>query len=92
MPSFLHRDTNQYFPATGLFEYNGSKCRIMETNKFDEYTQVNTLTWRLERNDQLLKDEYYFRMKMFCSHEMNILLDNSGLVIKNKIFKYLEPS
>jgi hypothetical protein len=60
----------------------------METNKFDEYTQVNTLTWRLERNDQLLKDEYYFRMKMFCSHEMNILLDNSGLVIKNKMGDY----
>ena len=62
----------------------------MGTNKFDEYTQVNTLTWRLERNDQLLKDEYYFRMKMFYPHEMNILLDNSGLVIKNKMSYYEE--
>ena len=53
-PSFLYRDTNQYFPVTGLFEYIGSKCRIMETNKFNEYTQVNTITWRLERNGQLL--------------------------------------
>ena len=60
----------------------------METNKFDEYTQVNTLTWRLEQNGQLLKDEYYFRMKIFYSHEMNILLDNSGLVIKNKMGDY----
>ena len=67
MPSFLHRDTNQYFPATGLFEYNGSKCRIMETNKFYKY---------------------YFRMKMFYPHEMDILLDNSGLVIKNKMGDY----
>ena len=60
----------------------------METNKFDEYTQVNTLTWRLERNGQLLKDEYYFRMKMFYLYEMNILLDNSSLVIKNKMSDY----
>ena len=57
----------------------------METTKFDEYTQVNTLTWRLEQNGQLLKDEYYFRMKIFYPHEMNIFLDNSGLVIKNKM-------
>ena len=60
----------------------------METNKFDEYTQVNTLTWRLERNGQLLKDEYYFRMNMFYPHEMYIFLDNSGLIIKNKMSGY----
>ena len=60
----------------------------METNKFDEYTQVNTLTWHLERNGQLFKDEYYFRIKMFYPHEMDILLDNSGLIINNKMGDY----
>ena len=60
----------------------------METNKFDEYTQVNILTWHLERNGELLKDEYRFRMKMFYPHEMDIFLDNSGLVIKNKMGDY----
>ena len=60
----------------------------METNKYDDYTQINTVTWRLEWNRKLLVDKYHFYMKMYYPHEMDILLGNSGLVIKKKMGAY----
>ena len=87
-PNVLYRDKNQYFPATGFFQYNGSKCRIMETNHYDQYTQVNRITWRLEQNTKLRREKYNFSMKMYYPHEMDILLGESGLLIKEKIGNY----
>ena len=47
-PSFLYRDSNKLYPETVYFDYDGSKCRIMGTNEFDESSQVNHLKWFLE--------------------------------------------
>jgi len=86
--SFLFRDTGQYFPATDIFEYKGSKCKIMETNEYDERTQINKVTWRLEQNNQIVGDKYYFNMRMYYPHEMDILFGDSGLLIKEKMGDY----
>ena len=63
-PSFLYREVGKLYPATSLFDYDGNSCRIMETNEFDNETQVNQLIWRLERDGQLPPEEYYFNMRM----------------------------
>ena len=60
----------------------------METNQYDQYTQVNRVTWRLEQNRTLLWEKYSFSMKMYYPHEMDILLGESDLFIKEKIGNY----
>ena len=87
-PSFLYREAGRLYPATSLFEYDGSKCRIMETNAFDDETQVNQLTWRLERDGQLAPEEYCYNMRMIYPHSMDILLSEAGLIIKEKLGNY----
>ncbi|MBH09795.1 MAG: hypothetical protein CMG74_05445 [Candidatus Marinimicrobia bacterium] len=84
-PEFLYRDKDRYYPATDIFEFNGYRCRIMEMNDYDEYTQINRLTWRLEENNNLMEDEFKFSMKMYYPHEIDILLDKTGFIIEKKI-------
>ena len=56
--------------------------------EFDQETQVNSLTWRLERDGELDLDKYTHRMRMFYPHFMDILISSAGLVIKQKIGDY----
>jgi hypothetical protein len=60
----------------------------METNEFDDETQVNQLTWRLERDGQLAPEEYCYNMRMIYPHSMDILLSEAGLIIKEKLGNY----
>ena len=60
----------------------------METNEYDEETQINKLTWYLEKDDQITEDKYFFRMRMYYPHEMDILLADSGFKIEKKIGDY----
>jgi hypothetical protein len=83
-PSFLYREEGMLFPATPYFNFDGNRCRIMESNEFDQETQVNSLTWRLERDGELDLDKYKYSMRMFDPHFMDILISSSGLVIKEK--------
>ncbi|MEO2185451.1 MAG: hypothetical protein ABGX30_02640, partial [bacterium] len=76
------------FPATPYFNFDGNRCRIMESNEFDQETQVNSLTWRLERDGELDLDKYKHSMRMFYPHFMDILISNAGLVIKEKFGDY----
>ncbi len=57
----------------------------METNIFDDDTQVNAIIWCLERDGQLFEEEYHFNMRMYYPHEMDILLNNSNLIINEKL-------
>ena len=87
-PSFLYREAGKLYPVTSLFECDGNKCRIMETNEFDNETQVNQLTWRLERDGQLTPEEYCYSMRIIYPHSMDILLSEAGLIIKEKLGHY----
>ena len=87
-PSFLYRDSNTLHPATSFFDYENSQCRILETNEYDEETQINKLTWYLEKDDQIMEDKYFFSMRMYYPHEMDILLADSGFKIEKKIGDY----
>ena len=60
----------------------------METNEYDEETQINILTWYLEKDDQIMEDKYFFSMRMYYPHEMDILLADSGFKIEKKIGDY----
>jgi len=87
-PSFLYRDKNQLYPATSYFDFEGDACRIMETNTFNEESQVNHLKWQLERDGDLEKEIYEYKMRMFYPHMMDLLLNDAGLNIINKMGDY----
>ena len=86
--SFLYREDGKLYPATSHFNFDGGRCRIMETNEFDDVTQINKLSWRLERNGELETTEYQHSMRMFYPHMMDILLSDAGLEIKEKLGDY----
>ncbi len=87
-PLFLYREEGRLFPATPYFNFDGNRCRIMESNEFDQESQVNSLTWRLERDGELDLDQYTYSMRMFYPHFMDILISSAGLVIKEKFGDY----
>ncbi len=87
-PSFLYREEGKLYPATSHFDFQGSQCRIMETNIFDENSQVNHLKWQLERDGDLEKEIYEYKMRMFYPHMMDILLTDAGLDIQEKMGDY----
>lgn len=87
-PFFLYRKENKLYPATSQFEFEGAQCRIMEKNTFDEATQINHLTWQLERDGNLDNEKYQFSMRMFYPHMMDILLSDAGLRITEKMGDY----
>ena len=87
-PDFLFRELNTLYPATSFFQYKDSQCRIMESNEYDDKTQINKLTWYLEKNGEIMSDEYHYSMRMYYPHEMDILLVESGFHIEEKIGDY----
>ena len=87
-PSFLFRDKNNFYPATGYFSYKSSKCRIIEKNIYDESSSINTLFWNLEVNGIIQPEMYTFKQKMYYPHEMDILFESSSLKIKEKLGSY----
>ena len=87
-PDFLFREPNTLYPATSFFQYKDSQCRIMESNEYDDKTQINKLTWYLEKNGEIMSDEYHYSMRMYYPHEMDILLVESGFHIEEKIGDY----
>ena len=87
-PIFLYREEGKLFPATDFFQYQESNCRIMEKNQYDSISQINQLTWVIERDGELDLEEYNYRMRMYYPHEMDILLSEAGLYINEKIGDY----
>tara|TARA_B100000315_G_scaffold56510_1_gene50855 strand:+ start:1686 stop:2420 length:735 start_codon:yes stop_codon:yes gene_type:complete len=87
-PSFLYREKGKLYPTTSPFDYKGSRCRIMESNIFDEKKQINQLFWQLERDGTLKEEKYEYKMRMFYPHNMDILLSDAGLRITKKMGDY----
>ena len=87
-PIFLNREKGKLFPATDFFQYQESTCRIMEKNKYDSISQINQLTWVIERDGELDPTEYNYRMRMYYPHEMDILLSENGFTIMKKFGNY----
>ena len=87
-PIFLYRKKDRLYPATGYFEFENSRCRIMEKNKYNSESQVNELTWFIEKDGEVTKEEYHYKMRMFYPHEIDIILSESGFIIKDKMGDY----
>ena len=87
-PIFLYREKGKFFPATDFFQYQESSCRIMEKNQYDSISQINQLTWVIERDGELDPIEYKYRMRMYYPHEMDILLSENGFTIIKKFGNY----
>ena len=87
-PIFLYREEGKLFPATDFFQYQESNCRIMEKNQYDSISQINQLTWVIERDGELDLAEYNYRMRMYYPHEMDILLSDNGFTIMEKFGNY----
>ena len=87
-PIFLNREEGKLFPATDFFQYQKSNCRIMEKNQYDSISQINQLTWVIERDGELDLAEYNYRMRMYYPHEMDILLSDNGFTIMEKFGNY----
>ena len=60
----------------------------MEKNKYDSISQINQLTWVIERDGELDQKEYNYRMRMYYPHEMDILLSENGFTIMKKFGNY----
>jgi len=87
-PSFLFRDSDELHAATDFFKFKGSKCRIMEINLFNQETEVNSLTWYLEMDGVIQSEKYSFSQKMYYPHVMDLLFEEAGLQIKEKLGEY----
>ena len=87
-PIFLYREEDKSYPATDYFKFENSRCRIMEKNRYNPQTQINELRWFVERDGKISSEEYHFSMRMFYPHEMDIILSESGFIIKDKIGDY----
>lgn len=83
-PDFLYQGSAGR-PATDYFVYKNKKCRIIEKNKFNEDSQINSLKWYLEEDGIINSPGYAFYQKMYYPHMMDILLDESGFTIERKI-------
>ena len=60
----------------------------MEKNQYDSISQINQLTWVIERDGELDSKEYNYRMRMYYPHEMDILLSDNGFTIMKKFGNY----
>ena len=87
-PSFLYREENKLFPASEIFQFNGDECQIMETNKYNTKTQMNSLIWYIKKNGEIEKEQYRFDLRMFYPHEMDIIFNEAGLKIEKKYGDY----
>ena len=87
-PSFLFRKEGKLFPATDFFNYDGKICRIMEKNQFNQDTQVNDLVWYLEKDGDIIPHEYHFSQKMYYPHSMDILFEEAGFKVEQKMGDY----
>ncbi len=87
-PEFLYRDENKLYPATDFFQFENSQCRIFETNDYDPESQINKLTWYIEKNGKMSLKKYNYSMRMFYPHEMDILFQEQGFIIEDKFGDY----
>ena len=87
-PEFLDRDENKLYPATDFFQFENTKCRILETSRYDSRTQINKLTWYVEKNGEIDSKKYNYSMRMFYPHEMDILFQRGGFTIEDKFGDY----
>jgi len=87
-PEFLYRDKNKLYPATDFFQFENSKCRILEKNQYESETQINNLTWYIEKDGMVDSFQYSYSMRMFYPHEMDILFQESGFIIQDKFGDY----
>ena len=85
---FLYRDAKKLYPATDFFEFENSKCRILERNDYNSDSQINHLTWYIEKDGKLGSVKYNYSMRMFYPHEMDLLFQESGFIIEDKFGDY----
>ena len=85
---FLYRDVKKLYPATDFFEFENSKCRILERNDYNSDSQINHLTWYIEKDGKLSSVKYKYSMRMFYPHEMDLLFQESGFIIEDKFGDY----
>ena len=55
---------------------------------YDSNSQINQLTWVIERDGQIDSTEYNYNMRMYYPHEMDILLYENGFTINEKYGNY----
>ncbi len=87
-PSFLYRETDKLYPVLEEFEYSGHICSIKETNRYDEETEINHLTWYLFRDEKQDPNPYHFDLRMFYPDTMDRLISDAGLTIYDKFGDY----
>ena len=87
-PEFLYRDKNKLYSATDFFQFKNSKCRILEKNQYDPESQINNLTWYIEKDGLIDSIQYSYSMRMFYPHEMDILFQEGGFIIQDKFGDY----
>ena len=87
-PEFLYRDEKKLYPATDFFEFENSICRILESNDYNSDSQINHLTWYIEKDGKLDSVKYNYSMRMFYPHEMDLLFQESGFIIEDKFSDY----
>ena len=67
-PEFLYRDQNKLYPATDFFQFENSQCRIFETNDYDPESQINKLTWYIEKNGKMSLKKIHFNRSTGILH------------------------
>ena len=82
-PKFLYQGSD-FHPETDYFIYKNKRCRIMGKNRYDESTQINSITWHIEHDGNISKEKYSYKMRMYYPHMMDILLGDNGFMIEEK--------
>lgn len=90
-PSFsiLSRDPNRWYEVGEYADTQGQPLKLVEQNRYDPATQINTITWRFERSAGQVV-ERTLTMRQYFPQELDALLAYNGFEIEHKFGKYGE--
>ncbi len=86
-PLFLYRDKQKYYVME--FDYSdGTYCIVSETNEYNSETQINHIQWYFNNEGEDDPKVFQFDMHMIFPDTMDRLLNDAGLVIREKYGDY----
>jgi SAM-dependent methyltransferase len=87
--SILSRDASRWYEVGEYTDAHGQPLKLVEQNRYDSATQINTITWRFEWGSGQVVTRT-LTMRQYFPQELEALLAYNGFEIKHKYGKYGE--
>lgn len=87
--AILSRDPTRWYEVGEYVDAQGQPLKLVEQNRYDSATQINTIKWRFEFSDGRAK-ELQLTIKQYFPQELDALLAYNGFEIEHKYGKYGE--